>query len=183
MAINLPSDIVLEVAQAADPEAARSAASRLISLGETNAVPKPGLFRDRRWDANAVIQCAAGRTQLAAPEIRDQSDPTAASSPAHVYQGFEALILQNLIEMMLPQDFAGMFGEGTAGEMWKSMLAQQLGTQVAKSDRSGIFSRLFASTGHGPEGTEDGAGHGSGSARHVHRQDAIIRQAGLICRS
>ena len=183
MAINLPSDIVLEVARAADPEAARSATSRLTSLGETNAVPSQDfseIVDGMQMPSSSVRQ---GASQLAAPEIRDQSDPTAASSPAHVYQGFEALILQNLIEMMLPQDSAGMFGEGTAGEMWKSMLAQQLGAQVAKSDRSGIFSRLFASASPGPEGTRRWSKPWLGFAGHVHRQDAIIRQAGLICRS
>jgi hypothetical protein len=164
VAINLPSDIVLEVARAADPEAARSATSRLMSLGETNGASSQDFSEIVDGMQVQSTSVGQGASQMAAPEIRDQSDPTAASSPAHAFQGFEALFLQNLIEMMLPQDSAGMFGEGTAGEMWRSMLAEQLGSQVAKSDRSGIFSRLFASAGSGPGATKDPVGHGLRSA-------------------
>lgn len=145
MAVNLPSDIVLEVARAADPEAAHAVASRLISLGGIDASASQDfseIVDGMQLPSSNVVQGGPGVT---IPDIHDQSDPSVANSPAHAYQGFEALFLQNLIEMMLPQDpSGGMFGEGTAGEMWKSMLAEQLGSQVAKSDRSGIFSRLFA---------------------------------------
>jgi hypothetical protein len=152
------------VARAADPEAARAATSRLMSLGGANAAASQDF--SEIVDGMHVVPSSTGQgaSQVPVPEIRDQSNPTEANSRAHAFQGFEALFLQNLIEMMLPQESGSMFGEGTAGEMWKSMLAEQLGSQVAKADRSGIFSRLFARTSSGPEGAGQAAGLGLRSA-------------------
>ncbi len=53
------------------------------------------------------------------------------------YRGFEAMVLQNLVETMLPSS-EEFFGEGTAGLIWKSMLADQLGTELAKKVDLGI---------------------------------------------
>ena len=161
MALNLPSDIVLEVARAADPEAARSVTSRLTQLGET-AGTQSGDFSQvldgLRPPPSDVWQKAS---QWTAPEIHDQSGTTRPSGRAQVYQHFEAMILQNLFQLMMPQDSEGIFGKGTAGEMWKSMLAEQLGTQVAKSDRSGLFSRLFASADRDSQGSATPTGGGA----------------------
>lgn len=162
MAIHLPSDIVLDVARAADPETVRAASARLTRLGATKAVADFGFSQivDGMQTPAPAPRQAEG---LAAREIGSQSVRPARRSPAQVYQAFEALIFENLIEMMLPQHAAEIFGHGTAGEVWKSMLAQQLGVEVAKADRSGILSRLFASSVANAERTNDGASHASGS--------------------
>jgi hypothetical protein len=142
VALNLPSDLVLEVAQAADPAAAQSVTSRLMRLGGVTA----GQGDEFSQVINGLKSPAASIDKTlpaTGPEIGDQSGITRASTSKQVYQQFEALVLQNLFELMMPQDTEGVFGKGTAGEMWKSMLAQQIGQQVAKADGPKIFSRVF----------------------------------------
>jgi hypothetical protein len=43
---------------------------------------------------------------------------------------------------MLPQHAPAMFGKGTAGEVWKSMLAEKMGAELARSGQVGIAKRL-----------------------------------------
>ena len=38
-----------------------------------------------------------------------------------------------------------VFGKGAAGDIWRSMLSEQVSRQIAKSDALGIAKRLFAS--------------------------------------
>jgi Rod binding domain-containing protein len=45
---------------------------------------------------------------------------------------------------MLPKDAQSTFGQGYAGDMWRSMLAERVADQMAASGRLGIASRLFA---------------------------------------
>ena len=45
---------------------------------------------------------------------------------------------------MLPKDAPGVFGEGAAGDMWRSMLSEQIAKQIAKSGALGLSRRLFA---------------------------------------
>jgi Rod binding domain-containing protein len=58
--------------------------------------------------------------------------------------GFEAVMLNSFVSEMLPKDASTVFGQGLAGDMWKSMLADQVSRQIAKSDALGIAKRLFA---------------------------------------
>jgi Rod binding domain-containing protein len=60
------------------------------------------------------------------------------------YRKFEAFVLQTFIESMLPRGSAVNFGQGVAGDVWRSMLAEQLGTAVAKSGGVGIAKFLVA---------------------------------------
>jgi Rod binding domain-containing protein len=48
------------------------------------------------------------------------------------------MILSQFVETMLPDDSEAVFGSGTAGEIWKSMLAEQVANQLAASGGVGI---------------------------------------------
>jgi flagellar protein FlgJ len=63
---------------------------------------------------------------------------------AETYQRFEAMILQKFIGSMLPQDSEELYGKGTAGEIWKGMMAEQLGMVLAKGGGIGIADRMLA---------------------------------------
>jgi hypothetical protein len=45
-------------------------------------------------------------------------------------EGLERLVLQKLVESMLPKESSTLFGRGTAGDVWRSMLAEQLAAQI-----------------------------------------------------
>ena len=67
-----------------------------------------------------------------------------ASSPTDVYRKFEAFVLQVFVETMLPKQSEDLFGKGTAGTVWRSMLAEQLGNQLAQGKGIGIAKQLAA---------------------------------------
>ena len=46
------------------------------------------------------------------------------------------------VESMLPKDASDVFGKGTAGTIWRSMLAEQIGNEMAKGNGIGIAKQL-----------------------------------------
>jgi flagellar protein FlgJ len=144
MAIDASSDIVLEVAKAADPTRAAAVAQRLNAL--SGAAGAAGADTADFADTLAATASAAtsgpskanARARLSA--VADAADEKAAK----VKTGFEAVMLNSFVSEMLPKDTSSVFGQGLAGDMWKSMLADQVSRQMAKTDALGIAKRLFA---------------------------------------
>ncbi len=64
--------------------------------------------------------------------------PVPMNDQAKAYKGLEELVLQRLVEVMLPKEDSGVFGGGTAGDVWRSMLAEQLAKQIGKSVDLGL---------------------------------------------
>ena len=147
MAINPPSDIVLGVANAADPQKLRAAAAQLAHVGAIDGASLTG--------ADAGTLPLASRSP--APKIRPVFDPQALASsrqaskapqgPAakrapDAYAKFEAFLVQTFVESMLPTDAPNVFGSGVAGKIWKSMLAEHLANEIAKSTAFGIADKI-----------------------------------------
>ena len=65
-----------------------------------------------------------------------------ASKQAEAFRQFESFILQSFIETMLPKNAESVFGSGTAGGVWKSMLAEKLADQISRSGGIGIAQRI-----------------------------------------
>jgi Rod binding domain-containing protein len=164
MIVTATPDLVLDVLEAADPAAQRAATAKLDALKSSGA------------DFAATMDAAAGKaaaadqaaTQLAEAQSGVVNGPPVqvikAPASGEVYRKFEAFILQSFVETMLPKDSEELFGKGTAGTVWKSMLAEQLGNQLAQGKGIGIARQLAAAhpalhaetnkTGDGP-GTGD----------------------------
>ena len=51
-------------------------------------------------------------------------------------------MLQSFIQSMLPKHANSVFGRGTAGGVWKSMLAEMLAGELAQSGRVGIAQQI-----------------------------------------
>lgn len=51
---------------------------------------------------------------------------------------FEGFVLRTFIESMLPTENSAFFGEGTAGSIWRSMMAEEIGNEIAKGGGIGI---------------------------------------------
>lgn len=47
----------------------------------------------------------------------------------------EGLILKSLVETMLPKETSELFGKGSAGRMWRSMLAEQIAQTMVEDGR------------------------------------------------
>ncbi|MBR0814121.1 rod-binding protein [Bradyrhizobium diazoefficiens] len=152
MIVTATPDLVLDVLEAADPVTQRAATAKLDALKSSDA------------DFAATMDAEAGKaaaTESAAKVSEVHSDAVngepvrviKAPASGEVYRKFEAFILQTFVETMLPKDSEEVFGKGTAGGVWKSMLAEQLGNQLAKGKGIGIAERLAAAHPPGPNGT------------------------------
>jgi Rod binding domain-containing protein len=153
MIVTATPDVVLDVLDAADPVAQRAATAKLDALKSSDA--------DFAATMEAAASKAAAADQSAAKVTEAQSGVVNGPpvqvikkpGPDEVYRKFEAFILQTFVETMLPKESEEVFGKGTAGGVWKSMLAEQLGAQLAKGKGIGIAKQLAAAHPAGPDVT------------------------------
>lgn len=109
--------------------------------------PRPGEAVVRHGaEFEAVFEAAAREANAVQPPIvqtvRHESRKVA---PLEKFEGF---VLRSFVEEMLPSESSGYFGTGTAGSIWRSMLAEQIGNELAESGGIGI-AKLLASRGEG----------------------------------
>lgn len=121
MAISSTTDIIMDVVRAADPEAVGKAREKLEAIASARAPTEA-------FDA-------AGR--IPAPRL------DAKGKVPDIFVKFEAMILQNFMQSMLPEESEAVYGAGLAGDMWRSLLAQELATQTAKAGGIGIAARVL----------------------------------------
>ncbi|GJE11674.1 rod-binding protein [Methylobacterium longum] len=137
MSVQPPSDIVLDVARAAEPGRYQAAVTKLTQAS-------PGSFADALGLASGAPAAAQPSPDTVLTRFRTAATlpaPRAKGTPA---QQFEAFVLQTFVESMLPHGAAAVFGKGNAGSIWRSMLAEQLGAQLAKSGGIGIARMIDA---------------------------------------
>lgn len=150
MAIRPPSDIVLDVARAADPLQYEAAKSRLHSLarpGGTAAfdeVVDDIARRSPRGDSAEPVGGYASLRRTTVPGGSLLCGPAGGETArsAAAYRSFEAMTLKTVVEAMLPQETGAVFGQGLSGDVWRSMLAEQVSVQIAQSGGVGIAERL-----------------------------------------
>jgi Rod binding domain-containing protein len=126
LAISPPGDIVLDVARAVGPEGIETARAALEKRAQSGIAAAP-------------FEPAGPETAQAFNAAAVPSRPPASKA----YQRFEAVVLQTFLQSMLPKDSQAVFGSGLAGDMWKSELAQQVATVMAKRGGIGIANRLL----------------------------------------
>lgn len=134
MSIQTATDIILDVVRAADPAVAQRAEAMLEAASA-------------RKSEQAAATPAFQRQLLAATDTSaisvNSEVPAAPDKSLEVYQKFEAMILQSFIGDMLPTDSEQLYGKGTAGEIWKGMMAEQLGAVLSKGGGIGIAARMM----------------------------------------
>jgi hypothetical protein len=141
-------DLLDGVMAAADPAAQRVAAGKLERLAPT-AGPDFAAAVDEKIETGALQRTAAS-AEAAGVSRGGALDDSAGhatlvktpSSDSAVFRKFEAFILQMFVESMLPKDASDVFGKGTAGTIWRSMLAEQIGNEMARGSGVGIAKQL-----------------------------------------
>lgn len=121
MAVDFPSDLVLDVARAADPASTRTLEARLnagASAGKASSVSEAARFSDH------LSRVAQGKDAKEAGKE------------------FEAMLLSSMIEDMMTDTGESYFGGGFAGDVWKSMMAEQIAAQVVKGADLGVASKV-----------------------------------------
>nr|WP_299505727.1 rod-binding protein [uncultured Rhizobium sp.] len=138
MAISPPSDLVLDVVRAADPSQVAAAQEKLktnrANFLATSLAEKGAGF------GNAVEILNKASAAEARATAADKAEGT---EPPKVYRDFEAVYLTNFVQSMLPDDSEEVYGKGNAGEMWKSMMAEQMGSVIADSGGIGIAQQMY----------------------------------------
>jgi peptidoglycan hydrolase FlgJ len=175
VSIKPPSDIVFDVARAVDPARSVEATERLARMAARSDAADAG-FSNALGDVPRTPQAPADLgTHLEFNSVAAHARMTESLDPqTKAYRSFEALMLQNLVETMLPNS-EEFFGEGTAGVIWKSMLAQQLGEELAKKVDLGL----------GPKHTyKPHAVHHAGAAlREPNPAASVVPPVGVTLRS
>lgn len=134
MSIAPPSDIILDVAQAADPQRLQAATTKLNTMAASAggaAVDFQTLLAGaarRPWSPGGVSGAPPS------PYTPHGGGTTQAMSP---YRKFEAVLLQTFVQEMLPKDDK-LFGDAASADAYRSMMAEQLANQLARSGGIGI---------------------------------------------
>jgi hypothetical protein len=144
---NPTPDIVLGVALAADPNKYRAAVERLqrLSAERTAAAgADPAAFSETVEQARAGAAAVPRRVPASTPISVAVAISRQARPAGDAFGQLEAFVLQTFIQSMLPKNAQHVFGKGTAGDVWKSMLAEKIGNEIARSGQLGIAKRLAA---------------------------------------
>ena len=77
------------------------------------------------------------QAKAAAPSVDTApgAEAVRAKNAAKARKSFEAFALQAFIGSMLPKENTKLFGTGSAGKLWQSVMAEKLAEQIASSGR------------------------------------------------
>jgi peptidoglycan hydrolase FlgJ len=166
VAFNPRTDVVLEVLSAADPTRASVAAQRLNALAGPNASTASFAADLERAAAPAnALPPPAASAGVRSPIVEAGRAP---DKSGQAKTQFEAMMLNSFVGEMLPKDTGEVFGQGMAGDMWRSMLSEQVSMQIAKSGKLGLARRLFAThevAGRSESAPEARKAHGASAAQ------------------
>ncbi|RDL52870.1 hypothetical protein BLJAPNOD_04035 [Ensifer sp. M14] len=140
MAISPPSDLVMDVVRAADPAEVQEAQARL--KANRAAFQATSLAENGNGFAATVNVLNSSQGSSGLGDINNRVEQ---KKIPETYRKFEAMILQNFVKSMLPNDSENVFGKGTSGDIWKSMMAEQIGDVISKSGGIGIADQLAGS--------------------------------------
>lgn len=136
--LTVPAAPAVKPHAARTPDAATDAFSALLdAAGQAPA-------SDRT--AASAVPSAGPITPLVAHESR-------VASPLEQFEGF---VLRSFIESMLPSEASSYFGSGTAGEVWRSMMAEEIGNELARGGGIGIAAAIAADRSNGSLEGESG---------------------------
>ena len=88
------------------------------------------------WTAGQIVRPAP--SGAAGNTANTSHDKQAIDKAKSVGQQFEALYLRQMLEASMPKDSEALFGDSTAGPMWRSMFADTLATTLSKTGTIGI---------------------------------------------
>ena len=142
MAISPPSDLVLDVVKAADPTDVQAAQAKLQANRAAFAATSLAEAGNGFASTVDVLNKTAAHSSATQAGLANASEHTTTGKVPAAYQKFEAMVLQNFVKNILPNSDT-LYGKGTAGEMWKGMMAEQLGNTMAKNGGVGIAAKMY----------------------------------------
>lgn len=137
MSISPPGDIVFDVLRASDPVRQQAATQKLNRTTEPIIRPTAATPARASFESKVSAMQDGYRANLAGT---GRPAPNTVVGSAH--RQFETMVLQDFVQRMLPAKAEATFGEGTAGGIWKSWMADAVATEIAKSGGVGITNLL-----------------------------------------
>ena len=140
MTVKPISDIVLDVARAADP-ARVSAAVRSLDANVSDFSSSLTAADTARLTGGSLNMSSSAPSLLTTAGLINRSS-SAATPTAASFHKLEAFFLQTVLQDIMPNNADSVFGTGTAGNAWRSMLAEHVANKIADSGAIGIAKRL-----------------------------------------
>ncbi|MDQ1197614.1 rod-binding protein [Agrobacterium sp. SORGH_AS 787] len=139
MAISPPSDLVLDVVNAADPMQVSAAREKLRAVSATREASV--LTASNAGFASAINSIETPESRAGLGNIHRQEHH---EKIPETYRKFEASVLNTFIQNMMPSDTEEVYGKGSAGEFWKSMMSEQMADQMSKKGGIGIAEQVYS---------------------------------------
>ncbi len=139
MAISPPSDLVMDVVRAADPTAVQEAQAKLKANKAAFAATSLAENGKGFGAAMKFIDTPGTTAGLGNPEASKK----VAEMPEE-YRKFEASVLSTFVNSMLPKETEDVYGKGSAGEFWKSMMAEKIADEMSKKGGVGIAEQMYS---------------------------------------
>lgn len=133
MALQLPSDLIADVARAAQPDRLRAATLRLRENAEGASLAFAAELRDAASHSSS--------TNLSGLRERLGSGTPVGAGASPAGKGLETLLLKTMVDGVLPKK-TQIFGRGVAGESWRMVLSDALAQKLAASNRLGMAQSL-----------------------------------------
>ncbi|MEM7775364.1 MAG: hypothetical protein AAF732_07115 [Pseudomonadota bacterium] len=105
-----------------------------VTTGASSSLgPGPGLsVAQPSFETTVRSAQQAAQTNQNAPAPRGaQAD----DAKAKQMQAFETFTMRMLIDAMLPKETGALFGEGTAGRLWRSALSEKIAEEITRDGR------------------------------------------------
>jgi len=129
----------MDVVRAADPTAVQEAQAKLKAHKAAFAATSLAENGKGFGAAMNVIDMPATRAGLGNPEPAGK----AAEMPDE-YRKFEASILSTFVNSMMPKESEDVYGKGSAGEFWKSMMSEKIADELSKKGGVGIAEQMYS---------------------------------------
>jgi flagellar protein FlgJ len=181
MSIFPATDIVSDVANSADSRQLALGLQRLRNLSvsadgaQITNQSNPGALPESRQGAVNPAHFDAFVKSSAKVADRSAVAHGGAKSPGAIAaQKFEAFVLQTWLEVLLPRTEGGSFGTDGSANIWRSMMAEQLGMQLARNGAIGL-KKIITAQEVGQAGGASGAFLPASKEGHLHTDE--IREA------
>lgn len=138
MAVSLNTDLIMGVINAAQPSSIAAADAKL----NAKSVSRIEVAAAGEKFAKELLNSA--QQSGPAKDLSDLRSAFNSPSQAEAHKKFEAMVLHQFVQHMLPSDTSVIFGEGMSGDVWKGMMAQQIGDAIAKGGGIGIADQMLA---------------------------------------
>jgi hypothetical protein len=121
--------------------------NRISGMGHS---PVSGVPQKRQEVAHSTSRSMSGDVGFGVTHSENSGEPIIGENVLERNLGtqFEAMFLRQVLETMLPSNASAVFGKGTAGDAWRSMLADNLSMALAERDFLGLSGAAGLQPGH-----------------------------------